>query len=83
VFEPGNVKNKCKDHFSTDVFLKGKKVACIEGSYMGFIKINGEKYYDLQKIRPYKLCIAKTNLPSDFSFRPDLNLLDQGKTEPA
>lgn len=50
---------------------------------MGFIKINGEKYYDLQKIRPYKLCIAKTNLPSDFSFRPDLNLLDQGKTEPA
>jgi len=41
------VKKKCQDHFSIDVLLKGKKVSCIEGSYMGFIKVNGEKYYDL------------------------------------
>ena len=39
---------------------------------MGYIRIDGEKYYDFRYVKAYKLCIVKSSLPSDFSNRRDL-----------
>ena len=79
-FLPGNVKGKgkTKDHFKTVVFLKGKPVSVIEGSYMGYIRIDGEKYWDARYTKAYKMFIEDSILESDFSRRLDLQCIDEG-----
>ena len=69
--------------FKMDITINEKVVSTIEGSYMGYIRIDGEKYYDFRYVKAYKLFIEDSSLGSDFSKRLDLQLLDEGKCDKA
>ena len=73
-FRPGKVKGrgKTKDHFKFDIFINGKSVSTVEGSYMGYIRVDGEKYWDPRYTKPYKMFLEDSILESDFSRRADL-----------
>ena len=58
--------------FKMDITINDKVVSTIEGSYMGYIRIDGEKYYDFRYVKAYKLFIEDSSLGSDFSKRLDL-----------
>jgi hypothetical protein len=39
---------------------------------MGYIRVDGEKYWDPRYTKPYKMFLEDSILESDFSRRPDL-----------
>jgi hypothetical protein len=68
------------DHFFGDIQQNGKRVARVEGSWLGAIEFDGKRYWDVknQKVfKPEPAPEAET-LPSDCRYREDILLLKKG-----
>lgn len=48
------------------------------GSIMGYIDFNGKRYWDHEKVRPFKPRIKESPLQSDHTLRDDLKFLKAG-----
>ena len=48
-------------------------VSTIEGSYIGCLRIDGKKYYDVKHNIPPRMIIKKSILPSDWRLRKDIH----------
>ena len=46
------------DYVIGEITHKGQKVSHIEGSYIGWIRIDGNKYYDHRYVKPFKVSIS-------------------------
>ena len=58
-------------------------VSKIYGSYLGFLEFDGKRYWDARDVNAFKMDKAEERLPSDASYRPDLQELFRGNVETA
>ena len=69
--EFNKVPKKPSDYFRGSIRLKNKEVAVITGSYMGYLDINGERYWDYRYFQPFLMNVKKSLLKSDHHCRDD------------
>lgn len=53
------------------------------GSYLGFLNIDDQRYWDGRQLNPFKIEFAEETLESDHSRRTDLKKLKDGKISEA
>jgi hypothetical protein len=73
-YEPGNVKRKTQDYFSGEITKDGHKISEIYGNYMGYMSIDGKRYWDIRELDTCSFmpsAIGSTALPSDSLYRKD------------
>ena len=75
------MKKKPSDYFKSDIFVGEKALSKINGSYCGYVEIDGIRYWDARDFEPYEITMSKNTLESDWSFRPDLKELIKGSLE--
>lgn len=68
------MKKKPSDYFETHIHHKNAPVHKIEGTYLGYISIDGVKYWDGRDFNPEDFVFSplKERLPSDWAHREDL-----------
>jgi len=76
----GKVKKKPSDYLEGEIKVKGQVVSKITGTYLGWVEIDGNRYFDYRMLPPYKFFIERSRLGSDFAYRPDLYFLQLGDT---
>lgn len=72
-----------QDYFEGEIEQDGAIVSKIYGSYVGFLEFDGVRYWDA---REDTICIMRRTpevLPSDASYRADLQSLAHGNVEVA
>jgi len=74
----GKVKKRPTDYIEGEIKVNGQIVSRISGTYLGWIEIDGNRYFDYRFLPPYKLFIERSRLGSDFAYRPDLYFLQLG-----
>jgi len=79
----GKVKKLASDYVDGEIKVKGETVSKISGTYLGWLEIDGNRYFDTRFAAPYKLNIERSRLGSDFSYRQDLHYLEKGHVERA
>ena len=91
----GGVKKAPKDYLKGEIMVNGQSVCQIYGSYMGFLDIDGERFWDVREQDNYlPVDISKEEkvtaggslplvLPSDTTYRLDSQTLDSGDVEAA
>ncbi|KAL4471196.1 hypothetical protein ABPG72_007563 [Tetrahymena utriculariae] len=79
----GKVKKKPTDYLEGQITQNGQIVSQISGSYMGYIQIDNERYWDYRVALPLKLHHQTNLLKSDSSNRSDLQLLSMMALVPA
>jgi hypothetical protein len=58
---------------------KGKALSSITGTYLGFLNIDSDRFWDGRYMNPFKIELEKETLDSDFMRRSDLLRLKEGK----
>lgn len=53
--EFGKVKKRPSDYFAGKIYKSGNEIGVIEGTYLGYIDIDGKRYWDFNKITPHKI----------------------------
>lgn len=71
------------DYFSGKINHKGKAVSVVNGSYLGFLNIDQDRFWDGRYMTPFKIELDKETLDSDFLRRRDLLLLKEGRVAEA
>jgi len=79
----GNVKKKPTDYFECQVLVDNKPVSTIRGTYLGWIEIDGQRYFDYREMVPFEAKAAKSPIPSDCHYRNDMALLGIGQYDEA
>jgi len=79
----GKVKKKPSDYIEGTIFVKGEPVSQITGTYLGWLEIDGKRYFDYRYTQPFECKIEKSPLASDFQYRPDKALLALGHYDDA
>jgi len=74
----GKTKGKPSDYIEGEIKVNGEIVSKITGTYLGWIEIDGNRYFDYRAIMPFKFIMEKSRLASDFAYRPDLYFLQLG-----
>jgi hypothetical protein len=74
----GQVKKKPSDYVDAQIFVDGKPVSNIKGTYLGWLEIDGQRYFDFRDMIPFEAKPAKSPLPSDCNYRNDKALLAIG-----
>ena len=54
----GKVKKKPSDYFEGNIKLNNNIISKIYGSYMGFVEIDGKRYWDFRDHAPFKRKVA-------------------------
>jgi hypothetical protein len=71
----GSVKKKTQDFFQGEIKHRGSVVSSINGNYMGFLDIDGVRYWDIREAQDTVwfpiLNIGEGTLPSDSTRRVD------------
>ena len=70
------MKKKQSDYFEASINVNGKSVSKISGTYLGWIDIDGMRYYDYRHCMPFELQVEKAPLYSDSQYRLDIATLD-------
>lgn len=55
----------------------------LSGSYLGFLNIDDQRYWDGRQLSPFKIIFKEETLESDHSRRMDLRKLRDGKISEA
>ncbi len=63
---------------SRKAFYSKDMISYIEGNWIDYVMIDGDKYWELDKVQPEPIVPASNPLPSDSRFRPDLQALAAG-----
>jgi hypothetical protein len=71
----GNVKKKPSDYFDAEVLVNGQVVSNIKGTYLGWLEIDGKRYFDYRAMTPFMSKPAQSPIPSDCNYRNDKALL--------
>jgi len=79
----GKEKKKPSDYLSGDFMVNGKKVGRLFGTYMGWLEIDGVRYFDHRFTCPFKFHFEENRLGSDCRNRKDMQLLRLGDIEGA
>jgi len=79
----GNVKKKPTDYFECQVLVENKPVSTIKGTYLGWIDVDGQRYFDYRQMVPFEAKAAKSPIPSDCHYRNDMALLSIGQYDEA
>lgn len=67
---------------SKKVFYSKEMLSYIEGNWIDYVMIDGEKYWEIDEQVPLPVTDVKDLLPSDSSFRPDLQaFINDDETE--
>jgi len=74
----GKIKKKPSDYFEGIITVNGEAVSKISGSYLGFIDIDGKRYFDYRHVTPFECKVETSPLESDSLYRPDKVLLKSG-----
>jgi len=74
----GKAKGKPSDYIEGEIKVDGAIVSKITGTYLGWIEIDGNRYFDYRFLPPFKFHIERSRLGSDFAYRPDLYFLQIG-----
>jgi len=61
----------------------GEQIGSMEGTYLGYIDIDGKRYWDYTKITPHRLNFTDNDLGSDHRVRTDLTTLLSGDVKNA
>lgn len=56
-----------------------KDTAKVYGTYLGFVEIEGRRYWDGRRVKPFRFKNEKNPLPSDSSLRKDIEFLEKGR----
>jgi hypothetical protein len=76
----GNIENKQPDFFKGMIKRGEKPVAGVFGTYLGFVNIEGKRYWDGRRVKPFRFLGEKKEiLESDSSLRKDLQFLEKGR----
>lgn len=78
-----NAKFNKKEKSYGNVDLNKHILSSIEGEYSSFIKFDDKFYWEYQKLIPSKFTRMDYTLPSDSTFREDINWLRRGNEEMA
>ena len=73
--------NRPQDYFEGDIKKDGQVVSKIYGSYLGFTEFDGVRYWDAREQYNFNMEPSRDILPSDASFRPDLQTLKAGNVD--
>jgi hypothetical protein len=79
----GKTKKKLNDYFEGEIKVAGKSVSKVTGTYLGWLEIDGYRYFDHRHIAPFKLNIENSPLESDSYKRQDILYLREGEIEKA
>jgi len=74
----GKVKGKPSDYFDGVVTVNNEPVSKIFGSYLGFIDVDGKRYFDYRYVQPFECKKEASPLESDYLYRADRILLSSG-----
>jgi hypothetical protein len=74
----GKVKGKPSDYFSGVITVKDEPVSKVLGSYLGFIDIDGKRFFNHRYVEPFECKKVVSPLESDCHYRPDRALLSSG-----
>jgi len=74
----GKVKKRPADYIEGVITVDGEPVSTVKGTYMGYIEIDGKRYFDYRYTQPFECRQEKSPLESDFQYRPDRALLGYG-----
>jgi len=77
----GKVKKKASDYIEGQITVNDKVVANISGTCLGWIEIDGMRYFDFRYSLPFKFEDEPSSLPSDFRYRLDYLHLKNGYLE--
>lgn len=75
----GDVSKKSDDYFSGVIKQNDKPVGEVYGTYLGFVNIDGKRFWDGRKVRPFRFLYDKAPLDSDSTTRKDIHYLEKGK----
>lgn len=79
----GSVKKKPSDYFEGSILVDGKPVSTVSGTCLGWIEVDGFRYFDYRFSKPFLLQPEVSPIPSDFRYRRDYLTLKQGYIEEA
>ena len=63
---------------SRKAFYSKDMISYIEGNWFDYVMIDGDNYWEIDKVKPGKLVSVPDPLPSDSTFRPDLRAFIEG-----
>lgn len=70
-----------QDYFRGDIKVENRTVSSIYGTYLGFVDFNGRRYWDAREQTIFKMKQSNIVLPSDASFRPDVQVMVTGNID--
>jgi len=79
----GGVKKKPSDYIDGTITVNGKAVSTISGTCLGWIEIDGQRYFDYRHSLPFQMEPEHSPLWSDFRYRPDFLYLKNGHLDNA
>jgi hypothetical protein len=74
----GGVKKKPSDYVDAQIFVDGKPVCSIKGTYLGWLEFDGQRYFDFREMVPFEAKSSQSPIPSDCNYRNDKALLAIG-----
>lgn len=74
----GSLKKKPSDYFEGTILVDGKAVSTVTGTCLGWIEIDGFRYFDYRFSKPFLMQAEAAPILSDFRYRRDYLTLKLG-----
>lgn len=70
---------RLNDYFEGEIKVQGKPFSKVTGSFLGWLEIDGYRYFDHRYVPPFEFNIEKSPLESDSYKRQDIQYLREGE----